>query len=43
MPDDVVLPEALKLAAFYVGALGSRRNQEAHKKYYWSVTLKFSD
>ena len=30
--DDMALLEALKSAAFYVGALGSRRNQEARKK-----------
>jgi xanthine dehydrogenase accessory factor len=30
--DDMALLEALKSAAFYVGALGSRRNQEARKQ-----------
>lgn len=30
--DDMALLEALKSAAFYVGALGSRRNQEVRKK-----------
>ena len=30
--DDMALLEALKSRAFYVGALGSRRNQEARKK-----------
>jgi xanthine dehydrogenase accessory factor len=30
--DDMALLEALKSAAFYVGALGSRRNQEARKR-----------
>lgn len=30
--DDMALLEALKSAAFYVGALGSRRNQETRKK-----------
>jgi xanthine dehydrogenase accessory factor len=30
--DDMALLEALKSAAFYVGALGSRRNQDARKK-----------
>jgi hypothetical protein len=30
--DDMALLEALKSAAFYVGALGSRRNQETRKQ-----------
>jgi xanthine dehydrogenase accessory factor len=30
--DDMALMEALNSGAFYVGALGSRRNQEARKK-----------
>ena len=30
--DDMALLEALKSAAFYVGALGSRRNQAARKQ-----------
>jgi xanthine dehydrogenase accessory factor len=30
--DDMALLEALKSAAFYVGALGSRRNQDARKQ-----------